>query len=238
MKLDILAISVHPDDIELSCCGTLLRQMDLGKKVGILDLTRGELGTRGSAKLRDQEAAASAKLMGLAVRENLKMDDAYFQHSKENLLKIAQVIRKFQPEIVLANALSDRHPDHARAAKLVSDACFISGLVKAKTHHKKKLQASWRPRAVYHYIQDYTLHPDFVVDITPYIDQKMDLILCFKSQFYDPMSKEPESPISSKSFLDSIKAKNQVFGRYIGTEFAEGFNVTRPIGVNDLFDLI
>ena len=237
MKLDILAIGVHPDDVELSCCGTLLRHIDLGKKIGLLDLTRGELGTRGSAAIRAKEAKKSAKKMGALVRDNLKMADGFFQHTKENLLKIAKVIRLYQPEIVLANAIEDRHPDHARAAKLIADACFIAGLRKVKTYHKKKLQERWRPKMIYHYIQDYTLQPDIIVDISPYIDQKMELIKCFDSQFYNPKSKEPTSPISSKDFLDSVRAKNQVFGRTIGVSFAEGFNVARPVGVKNLFDL-
>ena len=238
MKLDVLAIGVHPDDVELGCSGTLLKHIEMGKKVGILDLTRGELGTRGSGALRLKEAAVSQKRMGALVRENLKMKDGFFQHTSENLIKIAKVIRRYQPEIVLANALDDRHPDHARAAKLTADACFIAGLVKVKTYDKKKLQPRWRPKAVYHYIQDYTLHPDFVIDISKYMDEKIDLVLCFKSQFYDPKSKELASPISSKGFLDSVRSKNSVYGRIIGVDFAEGFNVARPIGVNDLFDIL
>ncbi len=237
MKLDILAIGVHPDDVELGCGGTLLKHIEMGKKVGILDLTRGELGTRGSGTLRLKEAEAARKKMGALVRENLKMKDGFFQHTKENMLKIAKIIRLYQPEIVLANALSDRHPDHGRAAKLTADACFIAGLVKVKTYHKKKLQARWRPKAVYHYIQDHTLTPDFVVDITGYMDAKIDTVLCFGSQFYNPKSKELTSPISSKSFLDSVRAKSNIYGRTSGVEFAEGFNTARPVVVNDLFDI-
>jgi len=239
MKLDILAIGVHPDDVELSCSGTLLKHIEMGKKVGLLDLTRGELGTRGSGPLRVKEANVAAKMMGAKVRENLKMQDGFFQHNKENLIKIAKVIRKYQPEIVLANAITDRHPDHGRAAKLISDACFIAGLVKVKTYEKRKLQPRWRPKAVYHYIQDQTLHPDFVVDITPFIEKKMDLILCFKSQFFTgKKDKDLSTPISGKDFLDSIKGKNAVFGRNIGVNYAEGFNVARPIGVENLFDIL
>lgn len=239
MKLDILAIGVHPDDIELSCSGTLLKHIAMGKTVGLVDLTRGELGTRGSGPLRMKEAKAAAKLMGAKARENLKMQDGFFQHTKENLIKIVKVIRKYQPDIVLANALTDRHPDHGRAAKLVSDACFIAGLVKVKTYEKKKIQPRWRPQAVYHYIQDQTLHPDFVVDITPYLEQKMDLILCYGSQFYTGKKDEAlATPISGKDFLDSIKGKNAVFGRNIGVNYAEGFNVARPMGIDNLFDLL
>ncbi|MFT4663544.1 MAG: bacillithiol biosynthesis deacetylase BshB1 [Polaribacter sp.] len=238
MKLDILAIGVHPDDVELSCSGTLLRHIAEGKKVGLLDLTRGELGTRGSAEIRDEEAANSAKLMGALVRENLGMADGFFQNDKANQLKIIQILRKYQPEIVLANATNDRHPDHGRAAKLTHDACFLAGLVKVETlDGDGNLQDRWRPKAVYHYIQDYDLKPDFVVDITDFMDKKIELIQTFKSQFYNPDSKEPESPISTKAFLDSVIGKNRGFGRPAGTEFAEGFNVVRPMMVKDLFDL-
>jgi bacillithiol biosynthesis deacetylase BshB1 len=239
MKLDILAIGVHPDDVELSCCGTLLKAIDQGRKVGLLDLTQGELGTRGNAKIREQEATESAQLMGALVRENAKMDDGFFRHSRKNIMKIVRVIRKYKPEIVLANALEDRHPDHARASKLTSDACFIAGLAKVESIDKEgDVQERWRPKAIYHYIQDYHLEPDFVIDITPYIDRKMELIMVFKSQFYDPNSKEPDSPISSINFMESIKAKNRVFGRPIGADFGEGFNVERTPGVKDLFDLL
>ena len=238
MKLDILAIGVHPDDVELSCSGTLLKHIDQGKKVGLLDLTRGELGTRGSAEIRDQEAADSAKLMGALVRENLAMADGFFENSKENKLKIIQIIRKYQPEIVLANAIDDRHPDHGRSAKLAHDACFLAGLVKIPTKDEDgQLQERWRPKAVYHYIQDYHLTPDFIVDITPYVDKKRALIMAFKSQFYNPNSTDLASPISSKSFLDSVFSKNSVFGRSAGLEYAEGFTVARPPVVKDLFDL-
>ena len=237
MKLDILAIGVHPDDVELGCGGTLLKHIKMGKKVGILDLTRGELGTRGSGTLRVKEAEAARKKMGALVRENLKMKDGFFQHTQENMLKIAKVIRRYQPEIVLANAISDRHPDHGRASKLTADACFIAGLAKVKTYDKKKLQDRWRPKAVYHYIQDHTLKPDFVVDITGYMDQKIEVVLCFGSQFYNPKSKELDSPISSKSFLDSVRAKSSIYGRTSGVEFAEGYNTARPVAINDLFDV-
>lgn len=239
MKLDILGIGVHPDDVELSCSGTLLHHISLGYKVGLLDLTRGELGTRGSADIRDQEAAASALLMGALVRENCRMEDGFFQYSPENMLKIVQKIRQYQPEIVLANALNDRHPDHGRAAKLSSDACFYAGLKKIETFDAEgKPQESWRPKAIYHYIQDYHLEPDFVVDITPYMDKKIELILTFSSQFYDPNATEPSTPISGEEFMQFVKAKNRHFGRPAGFEFAEGFNKGRYIGVRDLFDLV
>ncbi len=237
MKVDILAIGVHPDDVELSCSGTLLRHIAAGKKVALLDLTRGELGTRGSAEIRDQEAATAARLMGAVARDNLAMADGFFKQTEENLRKIISIIRKYRPEIVLANAIEDRHPDHGRAAKLISQACFLSGLLKIKTEFGGSPQEHWRPKVVYHYIQDYNLKPDFLVDITPYIDKKMELIMAFSSQFYNPKSTEAPSPISGKDFLDYIAAKARTLGRVIGAEYAEGFTVNRTIGVDDLFDL-
>ncbi len=237
IKLDILAIGVHPDDVELSCAGTLLKHIEMGKTVGILDLTRGELGTRGSAELRDKEAAAAAKLMGAAVRVNVRMADGFFQHNEENLLKIIRVLREYRPEIVLANALTDRHPDHGRAAKLTADACFLAGLRKIETHQRGEFQEKWRPKVVYHYIQDYNLKPDFIVDITPYIDKKIELIKAFSSQFYDPNSKEPQTPISGSDFFDFIKGRAKNFGRPGGVAYAEGFNVARVPVVEDLFEL-
>jgi len=237
-KLDILAIGVHPDDVELSSTGTLLKHIDMGKKVGILDLTRGELGTRGSAESRDEEAADSARIMGIDVRENVAMADGFFTHTEENLRKIITVLRKYQPDIVLANAISDRHPDHGRAAKLTSDACYLSGLVKIETTADDKPQDKWRPKAFYHYIQDYYHAPDFVIDITPYIEKKIEAIMAYKTQFYNPDSKEPQTPISSKAFLDFLYARAQEMGRPAGFKYAEGFNVVRTPGINDLFDLI
>ena len=238
MKLDILAIGVHPDDVELSASGTLLKHIATGKSCGVLDLTRGELGTRGSAALRTEEAMRSAKILGLSMREQLTMADGFFENNESNQKHIIRVLRKYQPEIVLCNAVSDRHPDHGRAAKLVSDACFYSGLVKVETRaDDHSLQAAWRPRVVYHYIQDRYVKPDFVVDITPYMDKKMESIMAFSSQFYDPNSKEPETPISSKSFVENIKSKAMIFGRDINCNYAEGFTVERHIGVENLFDL-
>lgn len=237
MKLDILAIGVHPDDVELSASGTILKHIALGKTVGILDLTRGELGTRGSAALRTQEANRSAKILGVSVREQLNMADGFFENNEAHQKQIIQIIRKFQPEIVLCNAVSDRHPDHGRAAKLTSDACFYSGLIKIETKEEGKTQTAWRPKAVYHYIQDQFIEPDFVVDITSYMDKKMESILAFSSQFYDPNSREPETPISSKSFMENVKAKATLFGRAINCNYAEGFTVNRYIGVENLFDL-
>lgn len=239
-KVDILAIGVHPDDVELSCSGTILKHIAQGKTVGLLDLTRGELGTRGSAEIRTKEANTSAKLMGAKFRVNLDMADGFFKNTQENQLKIIQIIRSCQPDIILANALDDRHPDHGRAAKLVHDACFLSGLVKVSTKDgDDNLQDRWRPKAVYHYIQDAQLDSDFVVDISPYLEKKMELILSFRSQFFDPSNdSELDSPISGEDFLEFIKAKGRTLGRPIGVSYAEGFNVTRTMGVGDLFDLI
>ncbi len=232
MKLDILAIGVHPDDVELSCSGTLLKHIDLGYKVGLCDLTEGELGTRGTRELRKQEAEEARRRMGAMVRENLNLGDGFFRNTQEAQQSIITVLRKYQPDIVLANALEDRHPDHGRAAQLISEACFYSGLRKIEDGFDP-----WRPKAVYHYIQDKNLVPDFVCDISPYIEKKMELIMAFKSQFYDPNAKEPETPISSKNFMDFIKAKNKSMGRSIQAEFAEGFNVGRIPGIENLFDL-
>jgi len=241
-KVDILAVGVHPDDIELACSGTLLHHINMGKSVGLLDLTRGELGSRGSAEIRDQEAAKSARLMGAAFRDNLAMADGFFKHTPENIKKIIEVIRACQPKIVLANALEDRHPDHGRAAKLVADACFYSGLIKIETAGRDgQQQEKWRPQAVYHYIQDHNLTPDFVVDITPYVDEKMKLILAFGSQFYNPNEPKSEqevaTPISGKQFFDFLKAKAAAYGRIANFDYAEGFNVSRTPGVSNLFDL-
>ena len=238
MKLDLLAIGVHPDDVELSCSGTLLHHIALGKKVGLLDLSKGELGTRGSAYIRTQEAMKSMKKMGALVREQLDLQDGFFTHNEESLRAIIHIIRKYQPELVLCNALEDRHPDHARSAKLVSDACFYTGLAKIETiDNTGESQKPWRPKAVYHYIQDRYSKPDFVINITTYIDQKLELILTYKTQFYDPHSTDPVTPISGQDFLESVKGKDSVMGRAISVSFAEGFNVDRTPGVKNLFDL-
>jgi N-acetylglucosamine malate deacetylase 1 len=243
MKIDILAVGVHPDDVELSCSGTLLGQIDRGKTVGLLDLTRGELGTRGTAAIRESEALEAARMLGAQFRWNLDLADGFFTHDRSSLTAIARAIRGSRPEIVLCNALSDRHPDHGRAAKLVADACFFSGLVKIETWGDDgQAQAPWRPRAVYHYIQDRHLEPDFVVDIAPYLERKMELVLAFRSQFYNPdleeYAQELSTPISGKSFLEFLRAKAAVFGRPAGFDFAEGFQTARTPGVGDLFDLI
>ena len=238
-KVDILAIGVHPDDVELCASGTLLRHVAQGKTFGLLDLSRGELGTRGTGELRLQEAAEAARILGATFRTNLDIPDGLFTHSPENWLKIVRVIRACRPEIVLCNAPEDRHPDHGRSARLELDACFYAGLEKIETLDEDgQKQAKWRPKAVYHYIQDINLQPDFVVDITPYFQGKMDSILAYRSQFYDPGNKAPDTPISGKDFLDYIEAKAKVYGRTIGATYAEGFIHTRTPGVNDLFDLL
>lgn len=238
MKLDILAIGVHPDDVELSCAGTILKHIELGKTVGILDLTLGELGTRGNATIRTQEAMRAASILGVSVREQLNMADGFFENNETNQRLIIEVIRKYQPELILCNAISDRHPDHGRAAKLTTDACFYSGLLKVETKENNTTQKPWRPKAVYHYIQDNFIEPDFVIDVTTYNDKKMESIMAYSSQFFDPNSKEPQTPISSKNFIDYINAKARLFGRSINVDFAEGFTVNRYMGVNNLFDLV
>ncbi len=239
MNVDILAIGVHPDDVELSCSGTLLKHIDLGYKVGILDLTRGELGTRGTPEKRQREAESAASLMGAEFRVNIEIPDGLFTNTEEYKMRIVKVIRKYRPEIVLANSIKDRHPDHGRSAQLVYDACFLSGLLQiGSTDAEGQLQDRWRPKAIYNYVQDQLLEPDIVIDITSYIDRKMETILAFKSQFYDPDSKEADSPISGLDFLEYIKARSRAYGRQIGVEFAEAFTSARPVGANDLFQLI
>ncbi len=238
MKLDILAFAAHPDDIELAASGTVMAHIAIGKKVGIVDLTRGELGTRGSAELRDKEAEASSKILGISVRENLRMRDGFFANNEEHQLKIIEMIRKYQPEIVLCNSEVDRHIDHGRGASLVHDACFLSGLRKIATQHNGEAQQSWRPKAVYHYIQDYLTKPDIIMDITPYFERKMESIKAFSSQFYDPNSTEPESPISTKDFMVFLDGRAREFGRLIGVTYGEGFTVKRSIGARNLTDLL
>lgn len=238
MKLDILAIAAHPDDIELCCAGTLLKHIDAGYKVGLIDLTQGELGTRGNATLRLEEAENAAQKMGALVRENLGMPDGFFDHSIHNKRKIVEVIRAYQPEIVLTNAVEDRHPDHGRGSKLISDSCFLAGLSKFQTVKQGAVQDRWRPKTVYHFIQDRYIKPDFVIDISAYMERKMELVMTFRSQFFDPNSPEPKSPISGKDFLDFLHARAREYGRALGVEYAEGFTVERTAGVENLFDLV
>jgi bacillithiol biosynthesis deacetylase BshB1 len=237
MKLDILAFGAHPDDVELGCAGTILKEISLGKTVGIVDLTRGELGTRGSAIIRDQEANAAAEILGVQVRENLEMRDGFFVNDEKHQLEIIKMLRKYQPDIVLCNAVDDRHIDHGKGSKLVSDACFLSGLTKIETELEGVIQDAWRPKVVYHYMQWKNLIPAFVVDITGFTDKKIQSILAYSSQFYDPTSKEPESPISSKNFLESLNYRSRDLGRLVGVDHAEGFTVERYLAVNSLADL-
>ena len=238
MKLDILAFAAHPDDVELSASGTLLHYAALGKKIGIIDLTEGELGTRGSVADRYAESAAAGKLMGLTVRKNLNMGDGFFEINEENKRKIVEQIRLHQPEIVLANCLSDRHPDHGRGGKIVSDACFLAGLRKIETIVDSVSLAPHRPRLVLHYIQDHYTHPDIVMDVTPYMEQKIEVVKAYRSQFFDPNSTEPITPISGEEFFQFLKGRMMQYGRPIGVDYAEGFTVTRILGTKDLFDLV
>lgn len=233
-KLDILAFAAHPDDVELSCSGTLIKMAKAGKKVGIVDLTQGELGTRGSAELRMVEAANSSEIMGLSARENLKMADGFFEINNQNKLKVIEQIRRFKPQILIANALNDRHIDHARGARLVADAAFLSGLRKIETQWNGEAQEAWRPKVVLHYIQDRFMTPSFIVDISEEWNTKVDSIKAFSSQFYDPNSNEPKTPISGEDFFDFLRGRAKEMGRLIGAEFGEGFVCERPIGINDL----
>jgi N-acetylglucosamine malate deacetylase 1 len=239
MKLDILAFAAHPDDVELSCSGTLITQIQAGNTVGIIDLTRGELGTRGTPEIRAQEAAAASRVMGLAVRENMGFADGFFTLSQEHILEVIKLIRKYQPEIVLMNAITDRHPDHGRASDLVSEACFLAGLRQIGTIWPDgRKQEPWRPKAVYHYIQDRYIQPDFVVDITSAWDKKVESIKAFRSQFYDPQNPEPDTYISSPDFMKFIEARAQEWGHAIGVKYGEGFTKEKQLGIRNLFDLI
>lgn len=238
MKLDILAIGAHPDDVELGCGATIAKEVSNGRKVGILDLTRGELGTRGTAETRKLEAKDSAAILGVAVRENMGFADGFFLNDKAHQLDLIRMIRKYQPEIVLCNAIDDRHIDHAKGSQLVSDACFLSGLVKIETEWEGTVQSQWRPKYVYHYIQWKNIEPDIVVDVTGFMDKKIKAVAAYKTQFFDPESKAPQTPISSKNFSDSIDYRARDLGRLIGTEHAEGFTVERYAAVKSLFDLV
>jgi bacillithiol biosynthesis deacetylase BshB1 len=238
MKLDILAIAAHPDDAELSCSGTIAAHIAKGYKVGILDLTKGEMGTRGTPEIRMQESAASSGILGLTVRENLGFKDIYFKDDTPHQEAIARVLRKYQPDIVLANAITDRHPDHGKGGSLASHACFISGLRKLETDLDGVPQEAWRPKYIYHYIQNNFIEPELVVDVSAYWEIKKNSILAFKSQFHNPDSREPESFISRPDFLDFIEARAREMGHKINVKFGEGYTVERVAGVKDLFDLI
>ena len=230
MKVDILAFGVHPDDVELGCSGTIIASIGQGKRVAVVDLTRGELGTRGTAETRKTEAANAAKVMGVQARENLEMADGFFQHDETNIRKVITAIRKYQPEIVLCNAPEDRHPDHGRSAKLVSDAAFLSGLRKIETTDGVA-QEAWRPTYVFHYIQDRYLKPDFVFDISDHWEKKLETILCYTTQFFSPDSNEPETYISNPDFLDTIKSRALMLGKRIGVKYAEGYISAKMLGI-------
>ena len=237
MKLDILAVGSHPDDVELGCGATIAKEIYLGKKVGILDLTRGELGTRGSAEIREVEALNAAKILGISIRENLAFADGFFVNNKKHQLEIIKIIRKYKPTIVLCNAINDRHIDHSKGSKLVSEACFLSGLVKIETELNGVEQEAWRPKQVYHYLQWKNLEPDFVVDVSDFVDTKMNAVKAYSSQFFDPNSKEPSSPITSLNFLESIKYRAQDLGRLVGVDYAEGFTTERYVAIKSLDNL-
>ena len=238
MKVDVLAIGAHPDDVELGCGGTIAKLISEGKKVAIIDLTEGELGTRGTNETRAIEAKNAAEILGISARVNLKMKDGFLINSEEYQLRIIKAIRTYQPEIVFCNAVDDRHPDHAKAAKLASDACFLSGLIKIETEESGKKQEKWRPKQVFHYIQWKNLEPDFVIDISGFLDKKIESCLAYKTQFYDPTSTEPTTPISSKSFLDSITYRAQDLGRLAGVEHAEGFTTEKTLALKNFDGII
>ncbi|WNJ19874.1 bacillithiol biosynthesis deacetylase BshB1 [Pontibacter sp. G13] len=238
MKLDVLIFAAHPDDAELGCGGTILKWTAAGKKVGIVDLTRGELGSRGTADLRDQEAADSAQILGLSIRENLRFRDGFFVHDESHELAVIQAIRHYRPEIVLANAPSDRHPDHGRGSKLVRDAAFKSGLRMISTSRDGQVQEHWRPKRLFHYIQDHYLEPSFVVDVTPHWERKMEAIRAFKSQFFDPNATGPQTYISSQDFWHFLEARARTMGHRVGATFGEGFISETPLQIHDPLDLI
>lgn len=237
-KLHILAIAAHPDDIELSAAGTLIRHARMGQAVGIVDLTQGELGTRGSGELRLQEAADAAKAMGAVVRENAGMEDGFFVNDKDHQLKLVQYIRKYQPDIVIANALADRHPDHGKGGKLIADACFLAGLKKVVTTFEAQQQEAWRPKRVFHMIQDRFMEPTVIVDISDCFDQKMEAIRCYKSQFHDPSSNEPATYIATEGFLESIRSRASLLGKRIGAKYGEGFICENVPGISSLDQLL
>lgn len=238
MKVDILAFGAHPDDVELGCGGTLAKMISENKKVVVVDLTQGELGTRGTAETRKEEALNAAEILGISARENLKMKDGFLQHIEEYQMRIVKAIRKYQPEIVLANAVDDRHPDHAKAAKLVSDACFLSGLRKIETADDRGKQETWRPKQVYHYIQWKHIVPDFVIDITGFLDKKIEACLAYKTQFYNPELNEPVTPIATKDFLESLTYRAQDLGRLSGVAYAEGFTAEKLMALKNFEGII
>lgn len=237
-KVDILAFAAHPDDVELAASGTLMKHIEAGLKVGIIDLTQGEMGSRGTIDTRYNEAAEASKIMGIHQRHNIKLADGFFKNDEASKMLVIEQIRRFQPRIVLANAIEDRHPDHGRASQLVSEACFLAGLVKVKSSWNGVEQSAHRPNAVYHYIQDHYIKPDFVVDVTAFSDRKIEAIKAYKSQFFDPNSKEPETPISGADFFEFIKSRMMEYGRPIGVKYAEGFTTERYLGVENIDSLL
>lgn len=238
MKLQILAIGVHPDDVELGCAGTLLAAIEEGKSVGILDLTRGELGTRGTVETRKVEARNAADILGVQVRENLGIADGFFQNDEAHQRLLISAIRKYQPDIILANAPEDRHPDHGRSAKLISDAAFLSGLRKIETQFEGVAQEAWRPAYVFHYIQDRFIQPSFVIDISKHMEKKIESVLAYTTQFYNPDLNEPQTYISSPQFIESVKARAMMLGKRIGVEYAEGYISEKMIGIKSLDNII
>lgn len=238
MKVDILAIGAHPDDVELGCGGTLAKLISEGKTVAVIDLTQGELGTRGTNVTRAEEAAESTRIMGYVSRENLKMKDGFLVNSEDYQMQIVKMIRKYQPEMVFANAIDDRHPDHAKASKLVSDACFLSGLVKIETTLNNESQKAWRPKHIFNYIQWKNITPAFVIDVSDFMEKKIEACLAYKTQFYDPNSTEPMTPIASKDFLESLTYRAQDLGRLSGVDFAEGFTTEKLIALKNFDGII
>lgn len=238
MKLDILVLAAHPDDAELGCGGTIAKHVASGYKVGVVDLTKGELGTRGTPEIRADEAAAAAKVLGLTVRDNLGLKDGFFENSRQDQLEVIKAIRKYKPEIVLANAVYDRHPDHGRGAALSHESCFLAGLSKIETVYGQERQEPWRPRHIFHFIQSQFLKPDFIVDVSEFWEKKIEALAAFKSQFFDPSSNEPQTYISDPAFLRMIESRAVEFGHTIGARYGEGFTVRKNIGVKSLFDIL
>ena len=238
-KLDFLAFGAHPDDVELGCGATIAKLVSQGKKVGIIDLTRGELGTRGSAEIRTKETKEASKILGITIRENMDFKDGFFRNDEEHQLKIIQMIRKYQPDFIFCNAPDDRHIDHPKGSQLIVEASFLSGLTKVNTDDSLgNAQMQWRPKNIYHYIQWKNLDPDFIFDVSGFHSTKMDAVKCYSSQFYDPKSKEPETPISTKNFMDFVQSRANDFGRLIGVEHGEGFISNRKLGFSSFDDLI
>lgn len=238
-KLDFLAFGAHPDDVELGCGATIAKLVSQGKKVGIVDLTRGELGTRGSAEIRTKETKEASKILGITIRENMDFKDGFFRNDEEHQLKIIQVIRKYQPDFVFCNAPDDRHIDHPKGSQLIVEASFLSGLTKINTDDSSgNAQKQWRPKNIYHYIQWKNLDPDFIFDVSGFHNTKMDAVKCYSSQFYDPKSKEPETPISTKNFMNFVQSRANDFGRLIGVEHGEGFISNRKLGFSSFDELI